>query len=297
MDLSMLKKSSCITAALVGAGMFAAQAQAVVVTITSGADAGLVVFNSAGYENQSPDPLLPPANGSYTAVNPANGLSTVLTGSSVATDGPTAAYSGSNYLGFSRVSGGTSLAADFTRAINLGTESFTLTYATWGNDAVSSYTIGEGTIEGGTNSTPGVLSSWRYNPGAVGGSGFGQFGGDNDQLQTLSYNMDGWNTFVYAWDHTTGVSTVTLNGNAVVLQRTNNEPQPTAVSRFLSSTGPNGATIYMDAIPEPASAVLLASSLLLMTRRSRRRSRLNLPSGSGAVSERLLSASSRKGRS
>src|SRR5690606_15114332 len=109
-------------------------------------------------------------------------------------------------------------------SINLATESFTFEYAVWGNDAVSSYTIGEGTIEGGTNSTDGVLSSWRYNPGAVGGSGFGQFGGDNDQLQTLDYNMDGWNTFLYAWNHeaTEGEeATVTLNGVTVVLERTN----------------------------------------------------------------------------
>jgi len=271
MSKAIVTKASALLAAGMMAGLTTSAAQAVVVTVTGGANAGEVVFDSAGFESQAPGALGTPATGSYTVNLPANGAQTVLTGASVgAPGGATGAYGGANYLSATRSASGTALSFEFERDIDLANESFTLEFALWGVNEFMAFSIGDEPL-GATNAIAGVHRNWRWNQGVVGGTGFGQYGGSNDQLRNAPYNVGAWNTFIYAWDHATATGTVTLNGQTVILEDTATA-NPTVVNRFYLSPGVNTDNsttygIFVDNIPEPASIGLLSAGLLMLARR------------------------------
>jgi hypothetical protein len=261
-------------------GGMAAPGSAAVVTVMSGPNPG-VVFDSGGFENQSPGSLGSPAVGTYSLVlagTGANSTATVVTGPAGAGSVPQSAYSGSNYLALARNTGTVYLGSDFSRSIDLATESFTIEYAFWGTANATAFAVGNN-IAGATVGTANVLAGWRYNPTL---SDLGQYLNSvqdddpaNDQLLPLNYIVGDWNRFSYSWDAGTQSGTYTLNGgSAPAIARVSgagsSQAAPTTVNRFFASPGAANTVIWMDAIPEPSSAVVIGLAGAAMLARRRR---------------------------
>jgi len=255
----------------------------VLVTVTSGPNQG-VVFDSAGFENQTaPEALGTPAAGTYALVlggTGANSTATVVTGSAGAGSVPQSALSGDNYVALARNVGTVFLQSNFTRSIDLATESFTAEYAFWGTQNAMAFGLGSN-ITNVTVGSTGVLAGWRYNTAA---SDFTQYlnstqddgppNGIVDETVALDYLVSDWNTLIYAWDAVAQSGTITLNGETAAaaprVATASSQPPPTTVNRFLASPGAASTTIWMDAIPEPSSLSLVGIAAAAMLRRRRR---------------------------
>ncbi|MGB7160337.1 MAG: PEP-CTERM sorting domain-containing protein [Tepidisphaeraceae bacterium] len=269
----------------VAVASIATPASAVVVTVTSGPNPG-VVFDSGGYENEtvgtmpanaSPGTYSLPLFGTVTGGN--TSTATATSGSSAG--GPPSAYSGLQYAAITRTNGTIGLGSDFSRSIDLVTESFTLEHAVWGTNTATAFGIGNN-IASTTVATAGVLAGWRYNPT------FGDLGqyqnsiqddpapvGTPDELLAAPWNVGAWNTLSYSWNAATQAGTFTLNGvtvNAMPRQAGAGTSQaaPTTVNRFFASPGTNNTTVWMDSVPEPTSLAFVGLAGMAMLRRQRR---------------------------
>lgn len=270
--------------ALVGVGaslvsVAAPASGAIVVTVTSGTNPG-VVFDGAGVEApQAVGALSAPPVGSYLPNATGTSSISVVTGAAATPNSPTSAYSGSNYLAVNRgASNNAFLSFLFTRSIDLATESFTIDYAFWGSGGTgntagdpSHFGVVSGNVTTATTSTANVLTGWRYNATSIAGTHFGQYTpAASDTVPTLPYNQNGWNTLLYTWTagSTTG-GTLTLNGQSATLTARTTNPPPSTVDRFFLNPGIASSTIWLDAVPEPASlgALGLAAGVALLRRR------------------------------
>lgn len=274
-----------LTCAVIGVGASlvswtAPASGAIVVTVTSGANPG-VVFDGAGVEApQAVGSLSTPPVGTYSPSATGTSSINVVTGAAATPNSPTGAYSGSNYLAVNRgASNNAFLSFLFTRAIDLATESFTIEYAFWGSGGTgntagdpSHFGVVSGNVTTATTGTANVLTGWRYNAASITGTHFGQYTpAASDTVPTLPYNQNGWNTLLYTWTagSTTG-GTLTLNGQSATLTARTTNPPPSTVDRFFVNPGVASSTIWVDAVPEPSSLSLAGIAAAAMLRRRRR---------------------------
>jgi hypothetical protein len=187
------------------------------------------------------------------------------------------AYSGNNYLDIHRGSSGTiGLGANFSRPIDLATESFTFEYAFWGTTNSTAFAIGDN-IAGATVSTAGVLAGWRYNPSASDLTQYLNPSQSTDELQGATYKVNDWNTLVYRWDAQAETGTYVLNGETAAaaprFATGSAQAPPTQVNRFFASPGLANTSVWIDAVPEPSSLSLLGIGAAALLRRRRRGAR------------------------
>lgn len=303
-----LLSSACVFAT---AGMMASPAHAVLVTITSGADTGLVVFDSAGFENDLTDgsnPSSANAVGSYSF--PGNAGISVETGdisssftnpSSGGPSAPTGAYEGNNYLVLDRLNqtGSSRIAMLLEQTIDPATTSFRLEYALWGFETISSFSVGAAGAESTSGNAADVLSAWGEhrdaddsNPQAQAFTRFGDSSAGGvvrleEIASPVTFNAGEWNTIVYEWDHTSsgnaslgggpGEGFLTVNGTTVSVGRhspagdTDGTLIPTAVGEFFGGANGGSSAVFIDSVPEPGSLALLGAGGLMMLTRGRRR--------------------------
>lgn len=272
------KSTQCLfgwAGAFVAVGLMASTTQAIVVTINSGANAGTVVFDSVGFEDDTvgevPDS---PATGTYR-YNQSSAFY-VTTGASSVTNGPDSAYAGANYVTVDREASGGIRVAEFSQAIDPDTESFSLEYADWGLGTFTAFSLGASGADGTAGSTEDVLSAWGVHSGGTDGPNntrFVRFGnGETGGVVTLNvpYNYNAWNVIRYDWDHVEGMGSLTVNGTTVDIGshwNSTSEEFPATVGQFFFRPNAGGSVMFVDAVPEPASLGLMAGAGLLMLMR------------------------------
>ena len=253
-------------AAAMGLGL-AGTSDAAVVTITSGPNAGEVVFDSRGYEGSTAGAtpgVSDPAVGTYEFFQ-TNGV-TVETGPGL--DGVPGAFSGQNYLSIDRGAPGATSLSDtnhiFSRSIDTGTESFTVAFAWWGSTDFMAMSVGDSESDGTASSEPGLLASWGFDPRD---GSLREFTNDGSVPFSDPSLIDGqWNEVELAWDHVTGVASLTINGDSRALTAIDS---PATVSQFFVAANAGGNQVFIDAIPEPGSMSLLAIGAGMILRRRR----------------------------
>lgn len=280
MNFSMRRLTTCVaTAAVVGVAVPASQA----VVVTVGGNE--VVFNSNGFESDTVgnNPASANATGSYQ-FNNTNGV-TVSTGSYTATEanGATGPAEGSNYLIIDRdVTDGNAnswLTMEFTRNVNIATESFTIEYAIWGTTIGSSgewnaFSVGDATADGTASGTANILTSYGYHVTIGDLVSFTNSGSTAvDQDFADAWAVGEWNNVVYAWDAIANVATLSVNGDSITLENQDDflvdEDFVGVVNQFHMRANSGTSEVYIDAVPEPGSLALVGLGGLMMLRRKR----------------------------
>ncbi|MCC7085875.1 MAG: hypothetical protein IT427_12810 [Pirellulales bacterium] len=247
--------------------MIAPQARAVLVT------SGAATLFHDGFENSTVgvtpgvnDPLIGTWNSSGTGPLSLNDTRTGATAG-----GPSAAYSGNNYLEFGRANGDQPwLGAVFANSATLATDSvsvefqmffksqaqnfvYTLLQKSSLNAAISPRSnlmvpigFGDNTGSGGLQ-----LNMWYWN-------------GGSDWVDTgLDLIDDAWNKVNLDWNHTTGKFTVSLNGGTP-WEAPSIWGTADSLGALEFGTGWNTGKLYLDStvVPEPSISALLYTGLL-----------------------------------
>ena len=261
----------------------AAPAPAAVVTITSGPNAGTVVFDAGGYETPpyvvGDTPVASDATIGTWVLGPQASVGIeVVTGASTtnlngdAVAGPTAAYDGDNYLTGDRSSGANAnnyIVGSFTQDIDLATTSFEVEFAFWGLDgSYNFFAVGSDDMARISTTPDESIADIAFDA---------RFDPPGPELNPLgvnvpnvgSFNLGEWNEATFAWNHVDQESTLTVNGNEYVMTAPDGSTT-TVVGEFNFGTGGQGP-LYVDAVPEPGSFALAAGGMGLLAMRRRQR--------------------------
>lgn len=299
MNFSMRQLTACVATAAV-AGVCVPDSQAVVVTITSGVDSGLVVFDSAGFENDTvgsvPSATTPAGTGwSGSAID--NNTTAVLTGAT--SGGPSSAYSGANYINNDRNQSSAILNGTFSRNINAQAESFKVEYVMWMDVGTDDSTLPPQayffiSTEGTNNSSPSYTNflagyGMRYTADPdqggtpelmkyrVSGSG-PNYGASTQSLATPpTWTPGEWNTVLFEWDSVTEKAMLTVNDQAAVDvtfafsngTSPSNYVIPTDLRQFQIRANNQDSNVFIDSVPEPSSMLLMGLGGLLVAARRR----------------------------
>jgi len=291
-----LHRAAWMSAAVAALGVATQHAEAVVVTVTSGDDAGLVVFDSGGFEGDTaggaPGTSSPGGTSWYgTAID--NGNAIVRTGATA--DGPASAYQGDQYLSNDRRVSGAVLNGSFSRDLNPQAESFQIDFALWMDDIIDNtaspqayFYIQSDAAGAGTPTYSTMLAGFgmRYNATTgnpelmkyrISGSGPNYGISTTSVPAPPSWNPGEWNTVRFEWDHAAAKAWLTVNNQAPLdITFAFNDGTfpasyevPTAMGQFQIRGNNTDSVVFVDSIPEPASAGLLGAGLLMALSRER----------------------------
>lgn len=228
-----------------------------------------------------------PSGVSYINSIPTGGSLNVVTGAQV--NGPDGAFSGNNYLTLMRTASVTQIRSVLNRNIAPATDKFKFSIAVWIGEydsvtPTSSPYVIMGLTPAGQN-TPVVGAQiagfgLRYVTAAGPNQGKAELmritsSGSTASVALDAFNPGEWNTLEYTFDQSQlagqrGV--LTVNGtNSYFLQTdsaTNLVGQIVIRSNAFDANDFTKTAIYLDTVPEPASAgVLIGAAMLLMSRR------------------------------
>ena len=253
---------AAVLAAIAVLGPFSSVSQAWIVTHD-----GVTIF-SDDQESEGVGNVMEAEVGSYGYVGTTSPLLITGDSSGQASGGPGAAFNGDNYNRKSRNVAQHMQEAVFDGgAISTGVLNAKIAYwqpstDDWNSIAIFDNRVGEGENGGETYSyilfKP-TVSGDNWSDEKIGG------GGDTG----AAINVDAWNTMEIILDfndYTTEVITNGVSGGAYAVD----SPVPVGRIYWRNEGGGGDKTLYTDAIPEPASLILMgAGGLMLLSRRRR----------------------------
>jgi hypothetical protein len=282
------------SAACLGVCLLAPVASAVVIDVTASPTSTGALFDSRGFELDTPNTF--PSSSNLLPTSPApsweqsntNNVIQVLQGDQSSIGGPTSAFQGDAYLQIYRPDTATNFNAQLGRDITPATESFTLAMAVYmkpfsddatANDPYIIFSLNRSNDTGPNVTT--ALSSFGFRYGSTGTPEVVRYNGTGTALvPSVNFTPGAWNTLEFSWDSTlaatdpTNAAVLSLNGGTPFSVYQNNG-FANAVGQLLfrhntSNSGVGGA-VYIDSIPEPSSIGVVIGAALLMVRRRRAR--------------------------
>lgn len=237
-------------AALTVAALLTAPAHGVLVTVGDGE----VVFDSAGFENDSADATpQSPAVGKYKTKNTA-GVA-VHADQAPEADGPPSADEGEHYLAISRAAPDANahswLTLRFSRDVDPKAESITVRLKQWGTPLGADgdgfmLALGDQTADGSASSAKNILTSFGFNQTVPAFVSFTDEGSVHlDDAAESAWNLGQWNDVTYHWDADAKQATLTLNGQTFEL--INQLDNPKVVNQLHLRTGSSSSQMYVDA--------------------------------------------------